>query len=78
MRDASGEPKAFRFDSDPAEQPQAYVFYSLTPTVDHPTPSRADGTLTKHVTVAGSGAPQVVQVGYPLDKGSPVSPHFGS
>ena len=50
----------------------------LTRAVDHPTPSRADGPMTKHVTVAGSGAPRVVQVECPLDDGSPVSPRFGS
>ncbi len=73
----SSEPAGRRM-SELANAEDLVPLAGLTPTVDHPTPSRADGTLTKHVTVAGSGAPRVVQVGYPLDEGSPVSPRFGS
>ena len=49
-----------------------------TGSVDHPTPTEADGPIAKHVTLSGSQAPRMIQVGYPIDDGLPVSPRFGS
>ena len=49
-----------------------------TRSADHPTPAEMDGPITKHVTVSDSGGPRVIQIGYPIDDGSPVSPRFGS
>ena len=42
------------------------------------TPTEADGPIAKHVTLSGSQAPRMIQVGYPIDDGLPVSPRFGS
>lgn len=49
-----------------------------TRSVDHPTPTKADGPIVKHVTVSASDGLRVLQIGYPIDDGSPVSPRFGS
>ena len=46
--------------------------------VDHPTPTVADGPIVKHVTALGSDGLRVIQVGYSIDDASPVSPRFGS
>ena len=46
--------------------------------VDHPTPTEADGPILKHVTVPGVDGLRVIQLGYPIDDGLPVSPRFGS
>ena len=46
--------------------------------VNHPTPTEMRGPITKHVTVSDSSGPRVIQIGYPIDDGSPVSPRFGS
>ena len=54
------------------------ILHGSARVVNHPAAARAvDGAMYKYATVVSPAAPRFVQVGWPIDDSSPVSPRFG-